>query len=185
MISVMSHFKIDGRLRKHDVPKIRPFADPIFLEHSARFRFIRRSDLFQRERDRDDGKDGSDTAEIGPIVAKTTLIHRGRQSSLHAININAACSARKYLRSTSASRWNDDNWSNERIDRSTRSAIVSSWNLSRRRIQGAEQEDAKDVSDFLSFVVIWLRGTHIYRQGSYFMIIHFSKLHRSINVDQI
>lgn len=76
--------------------------------------------------DRDDGKDGSDTAEIGPIVAKTTLIHRGRQSSLHAININAACSARKYLRSTSASRWNDDNWSNECIDRSTRSAIVSS-----------------------------------------------------------
>lgn len=40
----------------------------------------------------EEGKDDGIPRKIGPIVAKTTLIHRGRWSSLHAININAACS---------------------------------------------------------------------------------------------
>lgn len=40
----------------------------------------------------EEGKDDRIPRKIGPIVAKTTLIHRGRWSSLHAININAACS---------------------------------------------------------------------------------------------
>lgn len=59
----------------------------------------RRKEKEEREREgrkkgerEEEGKDDGIPRKIGPIVAKTTLIHRGRWSSLHAININAACS---------------------------------------------------------------------------------------------